>query len=260
MELALKIREYCGIDFTANLPNLELKLSRRLTELGLKLEEYPHYLLANVKEWDKLIEHITINETYFFREFSQLQEFQNLLKKKAGKTINVWCIPCSTGEEAYSLAIMAKEMEILTGNRVRIVACDLNKKVLEQAKEGIYSKSSLSFRRFPENKEYLKRYFIESEQGYEVKKEIKQMVRFEPFNLTEYSSYEKYSQMDMIFCRNVLFYFNEEIMINIINHFYSTLKNEGHLFLGHAESISSIKSKFIPIHTKDTFYYLKQER
>jgi len=259
LDLALNIREHCGIDFTNNLPNLELKLSRRLTELEIPLADYQSYLQENPKEWDKLIEAITINETYFFREFSQLVEFQNLLKKKSGKVINVWSIPCSTGEEAYSLAILAKEMELLTGNRVRIMASDLNKKVLEQAKKGIYSKNSLSFRRLPENKDYLKRYFKETEQGYEVKSDIKQMVTFEPFNLTDYHSYAKYNQMDVIFCRNVLFYFNEDITKNIIENFYSILKDDGHLFLGHAESISSIKSKFVPVHTRDTFYYIKKD-
>jgi chemotaxis protein methyltransferase CheR len=259
LDLAFEIRNYCGIDFTNNLPNLELKLSRRLVELGIKLEEYLAYLLKDRKEWDKLVEQITINETYFFREFTQLEEFQNILKNKTGKVINVWCIPCSTGEEAYSLAILAKEMELATGNRVRITASDLNKKVLEHAKKGFYPKKSLSFRRLPENKEYIKRYFTETELGFEVKNEIKQMVTFEPFNLTDYYSYSKYNQMDIIFCRNVLFYFNEEISKNIINQFYSIMKNDGYLFLGHAESISSLKSKFVPVHTKDTFYYTKKE-
>lgn len=259
LDLALNIREYCGIDFTTNLPNLELKLSRRLKELETPFEEYHVFLQENAKEWDKLVEQITINETYFFREFSQLEEFQRLLKSKSGKVINVWCIPCSTGEEAYSLAILAKEMELLTGNRVRIMASDLNKKVLEQAKKGFYSKKSLSFRRLPENKEYIKKYFIETEMGFEVKNEIKQMVTFEPFNLTDYRSYAKFNQMDVIFCRNVLFYFNDEITKNIIQSFYSILKGDGYLFLGHAESISNIKTGFVPVHTKDTYYYKKND-
>lgn len=256
-ELALKIREYCGIDFTNNLASLELKVSRRLNELKFTLVEYMNHLQKDSKEWDKLIEHITINETYFFREFNQLEEFQNLIKKKTGKQINVWCIPCSTGDEAYSLAIMAKELELTTGNRVRIVASDINKKVMEHAKKGFYPKNSLSFRRISENQEYLKRYFIETELGYEVKNEIKQMVSFEPFNLTNYHTYAKYNQMDFIFCRNVLFYFNGDIIKNIIKNFYAILKNDGYLFLGHAESISSIETEFVSVHTKDTYYYKK---
>lgn len=155
--LALKFKEYCGIDFTTNLVSLEQKVSKRLMELGLTLEEYMIHLQMDQKEWEKLLEHITINETYFFREFNLLlDEFQNLIKKQKDKQINVWCIPCSTGEEAYSLAILAKEVQLSTGNQVRIVASDLNKKVLEQAKTGFYQKNSLSFRRFPEDKEYIK--------------------------------------------------------------------------------------------------------
>ncbi|WP_312470753.1 protein-glutamate O-methyltransferase CheR [Neobacillus sp.] len=257
MELALKIKEFCGIDFTMNLAGLDLKVSRRLNELGLILEEYTPHLQKDPKEWDKLVEHITINETYFFREFNQLEEFQNLIKKQSGKLINVWCVPCSTGEEAYSLAILAKELEASSGNRVRIVASDINKKVLEHAKKGFYSKNSLSFRRLPDNKEYLKKYFIETDIGYEVKNEIKQMVSFEPFNLTDYSSYAKYNQIDFIFCRNVLFYFNEAIIKEVIRSFHGTLSNDGYLFLGHAESISSFESKFVSVHTKDTYYYKK---
>lgn len=257
-DLALKIRDYCGIDFTTNLTSLDQKVSRRLSELELKIENYLPYLQNNPKEWDKLVEHITINETYFFREFTQLEEFQNLIKKRTGKLINVWCIPCSTGDEAYSLAILAKELEFSTGNRVRIIASDLNKKVLEQARKGFYPVNSLSFRRLPENKEYLKKYFIETELGYEVKEVIKQMVSFEPFNLTDYHAYAKCLPFDFIFCRNVLFYFNEEIIKNIIRSFYSVLKDDGYLLLGHAESITSYRSMFVPVHTKDTFYYKKE--
>jgi chemotaxis protein methyltransferase CheR len=258
-ELALIIRDYCGIDFTTNLANLELKISRRLNDLGVSVEGYILNLLSNPKEWDKLVEYITINETYFFREFNQLEEFQNLLKKQTGKQINVWCIPCSTGEEAYSLAILAKELEIFTGNRVRIIASDLNKKVLDHAVKGYYPEKSLSFRRLPDNKEYLNRYFIKKENGYEVKPEIKQMVSFESFNLTDYQSYAKYDQIDFIFCRNVLFYFNEDIIKDIIKNFYKILKKDGYLFLGHAESLSGFKGGFTSIHTNNTFYYKKEE-
>lgn len=257
MELAMKIKGFCGIDFTMNLASLDLKVSRRLNEIGFNLDEYINYLQTDTNEWDKLVEYITINETYFFREFNQLEEFQNLLKKQSGKFIKVWCIPCSTGEEAYSLAILAKEVELSTGNQVRIVASDLNKKVLEHAKKGHYSKNSLSFRRIPENKEYLKKYFIETESGFEVKNEIKQMVSFEPFNLTDFPTYKKYNQIDIIFCRNVLFYFNDEIIKKVIRSFHSILNNDGYLFLGHAESISSFNSKFISVHTKEAFYYKK---
>lgn len=259
LELSLNIREYCGIDFSNNLKSLELKLSRRLLELGITIDQYLSYLQNNWSEWDKLIEQITINETYFFREFNQLEEFQQLLKQKPDQTINVWCIPCSTGEEAYSLAILAKELEPLTGQRVKIRASDLNKKVLDKARKGFFSKNSLSFRRLPESREYLKNYFIETDLGFEVKDEIKQMVSFEPFNLTDYYKYALYSQMDFIFCRNVLIYFDDDTIKNIIRSFYTNLKNDGYLFLGHAESISNIESKFVPVYTKETFYYRKVE-
>jgi chemotaxis protein methyltransferase CheR len=257
-ELALKIRGFCGIDFTSNLKSLEMKVSRRLTELGLGLKEYITILDRDQKEWEKLVEHITINETYFFREFNQLEEFQRLVKQQSWKEIKVLCIPCSTGEEAYSLAILAHELELLTGNRVRIIASDINKKVLEQAEKGFYSKNSLSFRRLPEHKDYINKYFIETETGFEVKKEIKQMVSFEYFNLTDYHKYSRFSGMDFIFCRNVLFYFNDEIIEKIIENFHSILKDDGFLFLGHAESISKFDSNFVPVHTKDSFYYTKK--
>lgn len=255
--LALKVRGFCGIDFTSNLKSLEMKVTRRLTELGLGLKAYMAVLDKDLKEWDKLVEYITINETYFFREFNQLEEFQKLVKQQTRKEIKVWCIPCSTGDEAYSLAILAHELELLTGNRVKIIASDINKKVLEQAEKGFYPKNSLSFRRLPDNKDYINKYFIETETGFEVKKEIKQMVSFEYFNLTDYHKYARFYQMDFIFCRNVLFYFNDEIIEKIIRNFHLILKDDGYLFLGHAESISKFDSKFVPVHTKDSFYYTK---
>jgi len=258
-ELAVEIRNYCGIDFTKSIDNLKLKISRRLKELQLEITQYMKLLKESPKEWDKLIEVITINETYFFREINQLEEFQHQISQKTNRNINIWCIPCSTGEEAYSLAILAKEMELTTGNRVRIIASDLNKKVLDYAKKGFYPKNSLAFRRFPTDKEYLKRYFVEHEDGYEVKKEIKEMITFEPFNLTDYHAYQKHKGVDFIFCRNVLFYFNEHIVEEIMTHFYNVLKDDGSLFLGHAESISSLHTSFQPAHSKHAYYYVKGE-
>ena len=258
MELAIKIREFCGIDLTGNLPNFEMKLARRLRETGLGLPAYQEYISRCDPEWEKLIELVTINETYFFREFSQLMAFQQLLKQNPADMIRVWCVPCSTGEEAYSLAIMAKEIEPSSHSRIKIHACDLNKNVLEQAKRGIYTSGSLSFRRMPQDRDYISRYFIQTPEGYEVRSDIKEMVTFETFNLTDYHSYAKYAPMDIIFCRNVLFYFNDEINQRIIHSFYEALKEGGHLFLGHAESISSMSSPFIPVRANETFYYQKQ--
>lgn len=255
--LASMIKEYCGIDFLLNISNLEMKMVSRLKLLNLSIEEYLFYLKKNPLEWDKLVECVTINETYFFREEHQLEEFQQLLAQKKSDIITLWCIPCSTGEEAYSLAILAKEAEKKTGKKVKIYACDINKKVLETAKKGYYTKNSLSFRRFPYEKNYLKTYFTEDEKGYQIKDEIKQMITFEPFNLKDSASYNKYRNVDFIFCRNVLFYFNEPIVEQIINNFYRTLHQDGVMFLGHAESISNLKTNFQTHYTQQTFYYKK---
>lgn len=255
-QLSQLVYDYCGLDYTKNLPSLESKIKMRLKELNQSVWGYINILKNDLKEWDILIEMLTINETYFFREDKQLFVLQNeIIPSFIGNNepLRIWSAACSTGEEPYSIAMIVHDAN--SALKVEITATDINKKVLAIAQKGQYKKSSLSFRRIPE--QWLKKYFCESEQQYQVKESICEMVHFEYGNLLlPIGDQEVY---DVIFCRNVLIYFDEKTTQQIVEMFYSKLKKGGFLFLGHAESISTMKIGFDIYNKNGTFFYRKSE-
>lgn len=132
-QLACYIYEFCGIDYSKNLPSLESKITYRIKELRLSIWEYCGYVKIEEKERDTLIELITVNETYFFREENLLRELQtNILPKfedySKEKTFRIWCAACSSGEEPYTLAMLIKETMLFEKSSVEIIASDINKK------------------------------------------------------------------------------------------------------------------------------------
>jgi len=150
IQLAELIYEYCGIDFFKNLSSLESKISERLKELGLSCWEYGGYLRVEPKEWDTLIDLITVNETYFFREENLLEEFQKvILPKYKDRTPNnplrIWSSACSSGEEPYTLAILSEETGLFETGAVEIIASDIDKKVLEKARRDCIIKNHFPF-------------------------------------------------------------------------------------------------------------------
>ena len=260
-QLGQLVYDYCGLNYLSNLSSLEMKTQRRLKELHINsLRNYIRYLEENPIEWDHLIEVLTINETYFYREDKQLSIYKEvilpqLMESSSDKPVQIWSAACSTGEEPYSLAIMTAESSKYTSYDVNIVGTDINKKVLGIARKASYSKRSLSFRRIPER--WLQEYFDETPLCYEVKESIKEMVNFNYLNLLDSTKNNKYEEYDVIFCRNVLIYFDEETVKKVVTAFYHALKKGGYLFLGHAETISKINIGFETINSNGTFYYRK---
>ncbi len=258
-QLGQMIYEYCGLNFLQNTSSLESKISKRTKELGMSIWEYIRHLKQNSQEWDKVVELLTINETFFFREENQLEVFQSIiLPQLTGKNqIRIWSAACSTGEEPYTLAIMAAESGFIPLDSVEILATDINRKVLQTAKQGWYSKNSLSFRRMPEH--LLKKYFEERDEGYQVIDSIRSRVQFRCLNLLNQNELEKLGEFDVIFCRNVLIYFDRLVIQKVVSSFYDRLVPEGSLFLGHAESITGMNTGFETIHTEKSFYYRKED-
>lgn len=252
--LAEMIKEKLGIDMTYNTDGLLRKMNKRLEELNKSVWEYINYLKTNPLEWEHVIDIVTINETYFFREREQLELFKNLLEKTTKKTIRIWCAACSTGEEPYSLAILAKEA-LGSDVKIEIVASDINRDVIEFAKKGEYSKSSLSFRRLQAST--IQCYFDEYEDVYKIKPEYKELVSFTPFNLVDPDRWILMKNFDIIFCRNVLIYFDEETTKTIIENFYHSLNEQGALFLGHSDPYRQIYKDFQLIRTTETIYLMK---
>lgn len=205
----------------------------------------------NNSEFQKLTDLLTINETYFFRDFPQLQAFgehclPEVAAKKAAagdRTLRIWSAGCSTGEEPYTLALILLEMlDDAEKWKIFISAGDIDLTALEKAGKGLYGTRSL--RDVPP--EYLHRYFHETEgEFYNISEKIKKMVEFEHINLSEKEEIRKKRGFDFIFCRNVLIYFDDMSRKRLVDQFYVALNPGGYIFLGSSESIGRISTAFI---------------
>lgn len=261
-QLSQIIYEYCGLNYLTNLRSLETKIAKRLEELNSSIWNYIRILEKSPAEWDILIELLTINETYFYREDKQLSVYRNRIlphfqKDSPGKQLKVWSAACSTGEEPYSLAMTTLDSGIYLPGDVHIVGSDINRKVLQTAVNGIYNKQSLSFRRIPPI--WLETYFKEEETQFCIQEQVKKMVKFKYTNLLDEQTMKSETGYDVIFCRNVLIYFDTATIRKVAEYFYQSLKKGGYLFLGHAESISTMNIGFETINQDGTFYYRKGE-
>lgn len=228
------------------------KLWKRVYALGLpSLESYYQMLTSRqsaiVKtEWRELINLLTVNESYFLRDQGQFSLLKRHVlpeviqrKQEVGsqshKEIRIWSAGCSTGEEAYSLAILLKEL--LPGDqswKLLILGTDLNENALDQAKQGIYS--DWSFRLVDSNIQ--KTYFRRCRQGWEIDPSIRSMVTFQAGNLIQdgYPNVEtEIHDLDLILCRNVFIYFSREAVATVLNRFYRALVPGGYLMTGHTE-------------------------
>ncbi|MHB8483331.1 MAG: CheR family methyltransferase [Nitrospiria bacterium] len=228
-------------------------------------KEY-YYFLKYDKEKDaellKVIDLLTIHETYFFRETLQLETFcdeildEIMARNKTHRTIRIWSAGCSTGEEAYTLSMLIMEKPQLKDWRCEIFATDISPHVLQYARKGIYTENS--FRGTPSK--YLEKYFIKDEIGYRIMDPVKERVVFFQINLIDPDKMFFLNEMDVIFCRNVIIYFGLDIKKKVIGTFYEKLKKDGFLLLGHSESLSYITPDFELRHFKKDMVYQKQAR
>lgn len=197
---------------------------------------------------NQVIDAMTTNETYWFRDNYPFQYFQNqilaeMAKTKLGGRLRVWCAACSSGQEPYSLAIIADEFSRLNNSRdwqLEIVATDISNNMLERCREGIYDHLELT-RGMSEHR--LTRYFDKLDGGrWRVKDELRQRINFRKLNLME--SFASLGRFDVIFCRNVLIYFTAELKSDILNRLHQQLQPKGILFLGASEGLGAIGDRF----------------
>lgn len=254
--LAQAIKEKLGIDLTEDTEKLVRKITPRLEALDKSVWEYTQYIKTHTQEWEQIIDAVTINETYFFREEEQLRAYTEKLQTANKPHIRVWSAACSSGEEPYTLAILAKE-HLPNGTTVEIIATDLNQDVLAFAKKGRYKKNSLSFRRMDPTK--ILHYFDEEGDEYVIKPIYKEMVNFSSFNLVEETNWIFMKYFDIIFCRNVLIYFDEDTTKKIFENFYDSLNEKGSLFLGHSDPYRQIYDQFKLVRTPELLYLVKGE-
>jgi chemotaxis protein methyltransferase CheR len=244
---------------------LESRLSRRLEELELEsFDQYVQFLTMGPyqnDEFQEMFNRITINETSFFRNQPQLDVFEGvalaqlLEARKSNKRLRIWSAACSSGEEPYSLAIMVhRTLGVrLTDWHVEILGTDISQKVLNQAIEGRYS--SFSFRSV--SPMIIKRYFKEEKGTFEIDPEIKSMVNFEQLNLKDTLKAKRHGQWDIIFCRNVMIYFDDDMKQRCVQMFHDQLAPDGTLFIGHSESIRNTGVPFAQIDAPQAFAYKK---
>jgi len=277
------VYQECGMFFDARREHfLQDRLQRRLRECRLD-SFYSYYRLlmspAGKEELIKLVENLTVNETSFFRNKAQLELFhkhilEDLIRNKqetGDHQIRIWSAGCSTGQEPYTIAMLladalayhqlrmpaAGEIEwprplISPPWRVEIPASDINYTVLRAAQEGIYNEHQMSSVDYS----YRLRYFDKVGERYAVKKAIKELVHFDFHNLkTEFLP----QQNDVIFCRNVMMYFDEAEQRRLIEKFYRCLSPGGYLLVGHAESLLGLSDKFAMVYRNAGTAYKRVE-
>ncbi len=217
------------------------RLAKRLRANSLTtFSDYIALLEAgNSAEWEAFTNSLTTNLTFFFREEHHFPILAEHIRSKK-PPISLWCAACSTGEEAYSMAMTMADLFDTLRPPVTILASDVDTVVLEKAKSGLYNASQLE--KLPREK--LKKYFIEMPGGHaKIKPEIMEMVSFEKINLLD-DRWSAKGPYDVIFCRNVMIYFDKDTQAKILRKFAPLLKKDGLLFAGHSESFHHVPDIF----------------
>ncbi|MBI4529073.1 MAG: protein-glutamate O-methyltransferase CheR [Deltaproteobacteria bacterium] len=221
------------------------------------LADYADFLRGNAGELDVLYSDALISVTSFFRNpeaFDVLKRkvFPKLLQQRGDDALRVWVLGCSTGQEAYSIAMafMESAENAPRMRKLQVFATDLNDALLDKARHGLYAKS-LAQDITPER---LRRFFVEEEGGYRVAKSLREMVVFARQNLI---SDPPFSRMNLISCRNLLIYLEPSLQKKVIPVFHYALKPQGFLFLGASESIGGFTELFEPLDRKHKIYCKK---
>jgi len=223
------------------------RLSRRLRETSHRsFAAYLQWLQANTgasgeAEWQEFINCLTTNLTSFFREEHHFHALVDDLKARTGKALRIWCSAASTGEEPYSIAMTVAET--LGGQaNVRIVASDIDTKVLATAQRGVYDADARGL-----SPERLQRHFLRGKGGnagfIRVKPELAKMIEFRPFNLMS-RSWSLGDPFDLIFCRNVMIYFDNPTQRQVLQQMHGVLRPQGLLYVGHSENFTDARDLF----------------
>jgi len=244
------VYDFAGIDLNDSKKNLVYnRLSKRIRFLGMQsFSEYLDYVEAKgEEEFVHLINAITTNLTFFFRENHHFEHLANTVipdliqKNAASKKIRIWSAGCSTGEEPYSIAIVLKE-KVPPGWDAKVVATDLDTNVVNTGKAGVYQIDRLK----GVSEERKKRWFLKGtgkQDGFaKVKNELQEIIEFGQLNLMD--SWPMQNGIDVIFCRNVVIYFDKPTQTKLFNRYADLLPEEGHLFIGHSESLYKVCNRF----------------
>ena len=248
-----------GIHFTpTNRSILESRLKERLREKGVdSVATYFATISKDQGELKSFLDSITTNLTRFFRNQAQfdalekhvIPELMEIKKGSGNTTIKFWSAGCSTGEEPYTIAMMMNEI-LHPPWKYEIVASDLSLKCLMIAKEGFYAENRIDG--IPDA--YLQKYFDKVEGGYKARPELTSKIRFDYHNLKNDAGNRN---LDIVFCRNVIIYFDEAAQNAVINRFWDAMASKSFLFIGHSESLFGMDTKFEFVKTQWATLYRK---
>jgi chemotaxis protein methyltransferase CheR len=260
------VYQHCGLNFTEDSRYLlEKRLGKRLQKHNLKtFKDYYYFLRYNPnkdQELTEVIDQLTTNETYFFREDFQLRTFVDDIlpeirkrKEVEGKqTLRIWSAGCSSGEEPYTIAMLMLNQPWLKSWRVEVIGTDISQRVLHMAREGLYGESS--FRNTEAHQKM--RYFNEQNGKLRINDEVRSLVSISHLNLFDTARIALLGKMDVIFCRNVIIYFDQAGKRSVIESFFQRLVPEGFLLLGHSESLMNLSTAFQLRHFKHDMVYQK---
>jgi len=244
---------------------IERRIADRLAATGMRtFSAYLAHIETDQGEVEQLINIFTVNETYFYREEHQLRCMSRSLLpeivqgRKPGDLVRIWSVPCSTGEEPYSIAVwLLENWPLVDAYHIEIVGSDIDTQVLLDAKAGDYGERALS--RLPAD--VVERYFEPAQAGHRrLIQDLRESVKFTAANLVDPASVTAQGRFDIIFCRNVLIYFDDSARLLAVNNLYDSLHSGGYICLGHTESMTRISKRFDLRRFEDAIVYQRPGR
>jgi chemotaxis protein methyltransferase CheR len=259
------IHDYCGLSFESDVGSiLARRLAKRLAFLEIRDIKGYYRLLRygrdREQELSELMDLLTTNETYFFRESFQLRALTDeilpeLLLRRGGRTgetpLRIWSAGCSTGEEPYTVAMLILESGCCRETPVEIIGTDISHRVLRHARRGVYGDSA--FRATDDY--YRQKYFRREGDGFRIIDPVRNLVTISHLNLLDEAQLALISRVDIILCRNVMIYFDRPVRVRVAEVFYRVLREGGYLLLGHADSLMNISTAFTLRHLVNDMVY-----
>jgi len=261
------VHEHCGLTFGNGMRYLlERRLAARLEALGLETySEYHRFLRydpGREAELDEAVDLLTTNETYFYREAYQLNAFSREILPACAESLarvrrlRILSAGCSSGEEAYTLAVLVRDSRLFEGWDVEVIGADISRRCLAAARAGAYGEHAF---RNPEAAP-MRRWFRLRGGKWVIDDAIKRMVRFTRENLLDARALASASRVDVVFCRNVMIYFDLPARRRVLRKLHESLREGGWLLLGHSESLLNVTADFEIVHLKADLVYRKPLR
>ncbi len=255
------VNETCGIRFESDaMYAMERRLRERLAALGLtSFRAYYQRLRYHPEaqaELENAVDVLTTNETYFFREAYQLDALETSIlpemkeRNARSKRLTVWSAGCSTGEEVYTIAMILLDSGAFHGWDLRVFGSDISRRVIQHARRGIYGESS-----FRAMQPRYARFFSDAPGGKRIANEVKSICHFGQLNLLDHERSALIGSADVIFCRNVLIYFDDRSRERVVRTFHDRLVPGGYLLLGHSESLLHRATQFEIVHMDRDIVY-----